>query len=160
MSPNPDRQETAGVPFPPSLSFLVALGPGFGLQFLVPLPVLWAPARAMKIAGTILAAAALRLVASAIASFRQVRSSPMLMRPATSLVIRGPYRFTRNPVYLALALLHAGIALFFKALWPLLLLAPAVLSIRFFVIAREERYLLRRFGAEYEAYCRSVRRWV
>jgi protein-S-isoprenylcysteine O-methyltransferase Ste14 len=59
-----------------------------------------------------------------------------------------------------MSLLHAGVALFANAVWPLVFLAPAVLAIRYLVIAREERYLLQRFGAEYEEYCHCVRRWL
>lgn len=62
-------------------------------------------------------------------------------------------------MYVSLSLVHAGIALLANALWPLLLLLPALLVIRYFVIAREERYLLSRFGPEYQAYLNSVRRW-
>ncbi len=154
--------DTAGVPFPPPLAYLAGLGVGFALQRLVPLSIFRAAAAvsALKIAGVVLAATSLVLVVSTIMSFRVGGASPFLMRPTTSLVVRGPFRITRNPIYLSLALLHAGIALFFNAPWPLLLLLPAVLSINFLIIVREERYLQRRFGAEYEAYCKSVRRWL
>ncbi len=162
MNTNPDDHGTAEVSIPPPLLFLVALGLSFALQYFLPLPIsrLAAAVYALRIAGIAVAVAALALAVSAIVSFRAARSSPMLMRPATALVLRGPYRFTRNPVYLALALLHAAVGLFFNVVWVLLFLVPAVLGIRYLVIAREEKYLLRRFGAEYEAYCRSVRRWV
>ena len=93
-------------------------------------------------------------------SLRLARTSPFPERPTTSLVVRGPFRFTRNPLYVSMSLVHTGVSVFANALWPLLFLVPAVLSIRYLVIAREERYLTRRFGADYGAYCRRVRRWL
>jgi protein-S-isoprenylcysteine O-methyltransferase Ste14 len=72
---------------------------------------------------------------------------------------QGPFRFTRNPLYLSLALLQVGLALLANALWPALMLLPVLLLIRLHVIAREERHLLGLFGSDYQAYCRTVRRW-
>ncbi len=155
-------QRTAGVPFPPPLAFLATLGLGFALHLLFPLHLgrTTALINALEMAGAALAMAALVLAASAFAFLRLARTSPFPERPTTALVVRGPFRLTRNPLYLAMALLHAGLALFSNAVLPLLCLVPALLAIRFLVIAREERYLLLRFGAEYETYCRSVRRWL
>lgn len=159
---NRDDADTAGIPFPPPVFFLIALGAGFALQHFVPLPVARTTTGidVLEIAGAGLVIAAAALAAWALVSFRSARTSPFPERPSDSLVVRGPFRFTRNPLYLAMAAIHAGAALFANALWPLLFLVPAVLAIRFLVIAREERYLRRRFGSEYEAYCRSVRRWL
>jgi protein-S-isoprenylcysteine O-methyltransferase Ste14 len=82
------------------------------------------------------------------------------IRPATALVAAGPYRFTRNPMYVGLASLTVGVGLWANTWWVILLLVPAVIAIDRFVIAREEAYLLRRFGAEYQQYMRHVRRWI
>jgi protein-S-isoprenylcysteine O-methyltransferase Ste14 len=80
-------------------------------------------------------------------------------RSASALLTGGPFRFTRNPLYLSLALLHTGLALLANALWPALMLVPVLLLIRYHVIAREERHLLARFGPDYQAYRQAVRRW-
>jgi protein-S-isoprenylcysteine O-methyltransferase Ste14 len=77
-----------------------------------------------------------------------------------ALTFEGPYRFTRNPMYLGLALLLAGLAGIGNALWPLLAVIPVVAIIRTQVIAREETYLENRFGEEYRAYRGRVRRWL
>jgi protein-S-isoprenylcysteine O-methyltransferase Ste14 len=82
------------------------------------------------------------------------------MRPTTAIVFTGPYRFTRNPMYLGLALLQAGLAMVTNSLWPLLTLAPVIVAVRRLVIDREERYLEAKFGEEYRAYKARVRRWV
>ena len=80
--------------------------------------------------------------------------------PTTALVTEGPFRFTRNPLYLGLTLMYAGIALLIPGTWPLLLLVPVLLVMRWGVIAREERYLERKFGEPYRAYLGRVRRWL
>ncbi len=157
-----ETRDTAGVPFPPPLAFIGALGTGFALQYLVPIRILRNATGldTLQWAGAGLLLAAIALAIHTFTCFYLARTSPFPERPTTSLIIRGPFRFTRNPLYLAMSLVHTGVALFANALWPLLFLVPAVLAIRFLVIAREEAYLLRRFGPEYEAYCRSVRRWI
>jgi len=156
-----DHGGTAGVPFPPPLAFLSGLAIGFGLHHFHPVPILRASPGidALKHVGAALFLFGIALAVAAFISFLRARTSPFPERPSTSLVVRGPFRFTRNPLYLSMSLIHAGFCLFVNALWPLLFLAPALAAIRILVIAREERYLLRLFGSEYEDYCRRVRRW-
>jgi protein-S-isoprenylcysteine O-methyltransferase Ste14 len=81
-------------------------------------------------------------------------------KPANALVLDGPFRFTRNPLYLAMALLSTGTGLWLNTWWVLVLLFPAIAAVDRFVITREEAYLRRRFGAEYDAYTARVRRWL
>jgi protein-S-isoprenylcysteine O-methyltransferase Ste14 len=81
-------------------------------------------------------------------------------RPVPRLVTDGPFRCTRNPGYLGLAMLYAGIAVLRNSLWAILLLPVVVYVIQREVIGREERYLKRTFGEEYLAYKARVRRWV
>lgn len=92
--------------------------------------------------------------------FRRFRTSLIPVVPAATLVTRGPYRVTRNPMYVGLAFLYAGIALYFRLSWGLLLLPVVLLSVYYLVIAREERYLERRFGEAYTHYKMQVRRWL
>ncbi len=85
--------------------------------------------------------------------------TPAPFDPPRRLVIRGPYRFVRNPMYLGAALALAGAALFYQSL-PLLAYCWAfLLACHLFVISYEEPALRRSFGAEYKAYCQRVRRW-
>jgi len=81
-------------------------------------------------------------------------------KPTTAIVTVGPYRFTRNPMYLSMALCYLGVASLMNALWPLLLLLVSLSLINYGVIAREERYLEKKFGDEYVRYKSRVRRWV
>jgi protein-S-isoprenylcysteine O-methyltransferase Ste14 len=102
----------------------------------------------------------LALAVSSIGNFRRSHTSIVPVRPATALVITGPYRFTRNPMYVGLAALTSALALFMNTWWPIVLLAPVLLMVRVFVIGPEERYLHRRFGSDYVAYTHRVRRWL
>jgi protein-S-isoprenylcysteine O-methyltransferase Ste14 len=81
-------------------------------------------------------------------------------RPVPRLVTDGPFRYTRNPGYLGLAMLYAGIAVLRNSLWAILFLPLVVYVIQREVIRREERYLERTFGDEYLAFKARVRRWV
>ena len=81
-------------------------------------------------------------------------------RPVPRLTTEGPFRYTRNPGYLCLTMIYAGIAVLRNSLWAILLLPLMVLVIQREVIGREERYLERTFGEEYLDYKRRVRRWV
>jgi protein-S-isoprenylcysteine O-methyltransferase Ste14 len=81
-------------------------------------------------------------------------------RPTTALVFSGPYRFSRNPMYIGLTLLYAGLMVFFQITWGLLLLPFVIWLITIWVIIPEEKYLETKFGNEYLNYKSSVRRWV
>lgn len=95
-------------------------------------------------------------------SFRQFSFAENPVAPnqqIKGLMTSGPFRYTRNPLYLALALLHIGIALISGIAWLLLSLLPVLLIVRYYVIAREEAYLTRQFGQAYLEYQRRVHRW-
>ena len=76
------------------------------------------------------------------------------------IVRTGPYRFSRNPIYLAFSLLQLGIAIWVNSLWLLATLVAAVALIHYVVVPKEEQYLERRFGTQYLEYKASVRRWL
>lgn len=157
MPPPPD-QTTSGVRFPPPLPYAAGILIGWLLGRLWRLPGFddaWADPLAL--AGGI---AGLALIASALGLFHRAGVDPLPMRPTAALVLRGPYRFTRNPMYLGMTLLYAGVALLFDLPWALLLLPLVLVVIRTQVVAREERYLEARFGDEYRAYRARVRRWL
>jgi protein-S-isoprenylcysteine O-methyltransferase Ste14 len=82
------------------------------------------------------------------------------VKPASRLVTSGIYRWTRNPMYLGMALIYAGVAILFDSLLALLLLIAVVAIIQCYVIPREEAYLERTFGNDYLAYKARVRRWI
>jgi protein-S-isoprenylcysteine O-methyltransferase Ste14 len=81
-------------------------------------------------------------------------------KPTTTIVANGPYGVTRNPIYIGMFLGQTGLAIGFDNLWILATLVPFYLVIRYGVIAREEVYLERKFGAVYLGYKSHVRRWL
>jgi len=99
---------------------------------------------------------------AAIISFRRARTTLNPTKPETTstLVASGIYRFTRNPMYVALSFFLFAWAIFLSSAWTLLGPAAFVLYIRRFQILPEERALMKLFGREYEAYCAKVRRWL
>jgi protein-S-isoprenylcysteine O-methyltransferase Ste14 len=105
-------------------------------------------------------AAGLALMGWGLVTFVFARTSVMPTRPARQFVRWGPYRFSRNPMYVGLTLAYVGLALVTNMAWPLLLLPFVLATLTMGVIAREERYLRDAFGADYEDYCRRVRRWI
>ena len=112
------------------------------------------------IAGLLLIVSSGVFLAPAIAAFRAAKTKPQPWKPTTALVAAGPYRITRNPMYVAFTLLYAGIALWMNTVWPFIVLPVVLVVMQFFVIHREERYLDRKFGDEYRAYRARVRRWI
>lgn len=150
--------DTPGVIAPPPLIYLGGLLAGFGLQALLaptPVPgvVRWPLGGALIVIGACLARA----------FFRALTRAGTPVSPYGTprrLVSGGPYRISRNPGYLGMALVYAGIAVIADALWALTILAVVLAVVDRGVIVREERYLERKFGAEYVAYRSRVRRWL
>ena len=91
--------------------------------------------------------------------FNRAGTNVPTYRPTTALVTGGPYRYSRNPLYISLFLAYAGIGIVADNLWILALGVPLFLIMRYGVVAREERYLERKFGQAYRDYKASVRRW-
>ena len=81
-------------------------------------------------------------------------------RPTTTIVRAGPYRFSRNPIYLSFSLFQLGLALWLNSLWMLIALLASIAVMSLVVIPREERHLASRFPSEYAAYKTAVRRWL
>ena len=104
--------------------------------------------------------AAVALFSGSVGKFRAAGTPVPGNKPTTVIVRAGPYRFSRNPIYLAFSLLHLGIAIWVNGLWLVATLIAALAVMAYVVIPREEEYLERRFGAEYLDYKNSVRRWV
>lgn len=150
--------DNAGVRVPPPLIYLATFGVGWLLQRAWPRPIV--TVGEARWAGGVLVAAWVALTAWTVTCFRRHHTSVVPVKPTTALIVKGPFTVTRNPLYLGMVLLYAGMALWLDALWPLLLLLPLIVVIQAYAIAREERYLTRRFGEAYVDYCRRVRRWI
>jgi len=154
-----DTTDTANVIIRPPNAWAVAVLAGLAINWLMPLPFVPAAVSAGWL-GAIVFALALALVAWAIAIITRAGSNVPTNLPTTSIVDTGPYRFTRNPIYLSMVLGLIGLAIAFNSLWLLLTLVPFALVIRYGVVAREEAYLERKFGDVYRGYRARVRRWL
>jgi protein-S-isoprenylcysteine O-methyltransferase Ste14 len=154
--------ETAGVVARPPRLYLAFLGLGLLLGYLWPAPLApgGLPAGARLGGGAALLAGGVVLMAAGMRALRRHGTRVETHQPTTALVTDGPYRASRNPIYVALTLLYAGVAVLADSAWALALLAPLLVVMRFGVVAREERYLERRFGPAYRAYRTAVRRWI
>lgn len=150
--------DSPGVRVPPPLLFAGAVAAGVLIDGDVPD---WAHVTdPLQLAGISVGVAGLALIAISLGLFRRFRTRPEPWQPSSALITSGLYRRSRNPMYLGMAVTSAGIALYFESLAAALLLAGAVVLIDRFVIRREERYLVRRFGADYDVYRARVRRWL
>ena len=156
----PAAEDSAHVPIFPPLIYIVALGIGFLLQWLVPLSVSQSWRSPGRVVGYALVAIGLALMGSAVGLFFRAGTTPNPTQPTTTLVFRGPYRFTRNPMYVGNMVVTAGIGLAGNTWWPLVMAFVASAIVRRVVIAREEQYLEHKFGEPYVEYTKRVRRWL
>lgn len=142
----------------PPLVYLVGLILGGILELLVP----WrGPAPVWRFTiGPALVVLGLVLSGLALREFRRAGTHVEVYLPSTALVTSGPYRFTRNPIYLGMTLGSAGVAILLHSLWMLAMLVPVLSVVHVGVVLREEEYLGGKFGEAYRQYVASVRRWV
>lgn len=151
-------KDAPGVIARPPRIYLAFLAAGFLIDYFLPYPML--PDVFQYSAGFGLIAAGLLLVFLSFRMFRRAETSIPTQKPATTIVSSGPFRFTRNPIYLGMSIIYTGIAIAADSIWVLALLAPILAVMRQGVILREERYLERKFGEDYRRYMASVRRWL
>jgi protein-S-isoprenylcysteine O-methyltransferase Ste14 len=162
IAPEPARDaelaETSGVHVPPPLYYVAGFLIGVGIEAALPID---RPPLAVTVGVAALGIAGwLALDGAAMLSFSRAGTSMIPMRPSAALVTAGPYHFTRNPMYLGIAFLYLAFALGLGFVWPLILLPLVLVAVDRLVIAREEAYLLRRFGESYREYMEKTRRWV
>src|SRR5215469_505625 len=142
----------------PPLVYLISLVSGTMINLAVLLPFL--PGTLAVPLGVALVAVAIALFSYSVAKFRAAGTPVPARKPTTVIVRTGPYRFSRNPIYLAFSLCQLGIAIWVNSVWLLATLVGAVALIHYVVIRREEQYLKRKFSAQYLDYKASVRRWL
>lgn len=153
-----DQHDTADVIAFPPLVYVSGLAAGIVLHLVRPVKLL--PRVLAFVAGSSLIMAGGLLARSAFATMQQANTNVDPYEPTTAIVTGGPFRWTRNPIYLALALVYTGIALLVNSLTMLAPLPFVLAVMQRGVIEREERYLERQFGDEYLHYKQRVRRWV
>ncbi len=150
--------DSPGVLVLPPLLYGLALAAGFLLQWIAGRPILSSNARYWA-GGVVLASGVLLAIwGRRVMERAGTNVNPTL--PATALVATGPFRLSRNPLYVALTLIYVGLALLTNALWVLVLIVPVLLVLHYGVVRREERYLEAKFGDAYRAYCANVRRYL
>ncbi len=153
-----EAPDNPGVIAPPPLIYAGALVLGLLANRLSPIPFL--PRGLRRALGWSLIFGGLVICALGLREMKRAGTNVDPYEPTTTIVTGGPYRFTRNPLYLSMTLIYGGITARANAL-PAALLLPLVLHLmRRGVIEREERYLERKFGEEYLSYKARVRRWV
>ncbi|HEU5295545.1 MAG TPA: isoprenylcysteine carboxylmethyltransferase family protein [Burkholderiaceae bacterium] len=150
--------DSPGVVAPPPLLYLIALGAVLGLRWQWPLPI--AAPSAVLWPAIVLCGSSLALGISGRRTLLAAGTAIDPARPTTVLVTQGPYRHSRNPVYLALTALFVGITLAADTWWGVAALLPLAAVMHYGVVLREERYLERKFGDAYRDYRIRVRRYV
>ena len=155
---SPRAAPGADVRIPPPLMYAVPLVLLSLLERLIPLRMPGDGWRASI--GWVLVASGVALAVSGALTFRRHGTTVIPHHAVSSFVTSGPYRVTRNPMYLGMSAAYLGAGLFVGSWWPLLGLPVIVLLVDRFVIAREEVYLRTRFGADYDDFCARTRRWL
>ena len=157
----PRRDAPGVIVFPPAL-YLATLLSGILLSYFWRWPLLpgsvsnsW-----FRIAGGVMIVPGLSLVIWGRARMMSAGTNVIPTRPALVIVTDGPFRFTRNPLYLGNLIVYAGLILVFNSAWLAILLIPMLLLLNYGIVQREERYLEAKFGNDYRAYKARVRRWL
>lgn len=151
--------DSARVKFPPPLVFIGTLAAGLALGRLIGAPGIPFGHWLENSLGWFAAVGGAAIMLTAMGLFRKAGTHARPWKTTSGIVTDGVYRWTRNPMYLGMALIYAGLALILDSLVALVLLAPLVLFIQKEVIEREEAYLESKFGETYRAYKASARRW-
>ncbi|HEY2896068.1 MAG TPA: isoprenylcysteine carboxylmethyltransferase family protein [Gemmatimonadaceae bacterium] len=147
---------------PPPLLFAMPLLIGFIVQHFVPTHIVYGayPETIIRLVGWAEIVIALALNVWAITTFNRLQTSVIPRRRARTLAYEGPYKLTRNPMYVGFTVLYLGITFVANAFWPLVFLPEAIALVYLFAIRLEEAYLTREFGDAYRDYCSKVRRWL
>ena len=156
-----DVDHGPGLPIPPPLLLLAALVAAIVLDW-TPLAFLAPPVgfNLQVIVGILLIAGSLGLVGSAMRIFRREGTNVIPTLPALKVVTDGPYRFTRNPMYLGMVLFLLGISLVFSLEWGIILTPVLWFAFDRIIVVREEAYLTGKFGPDYRALLDKTRRWL
>jgi protein-S-isoprenylcysteine O-methyltransferase Ste14 len=151
----------AGVIARPPFLYLACLLLGLALDHVLPLPLALPEAALIRwTAGGGHIVVGLAIVAAGIRNFARAATPVPSNKPVRALVTTGIYGWSRNPIYVGMLLLYAGVGLAARGPWVLVLALPLAITLRYGVVAREEAYLERRFGDPYRDYKARVRRWL
>ena len=154
------KEGGARVRIPPPLVFVASIGAGVGLRYAVAPPLLPLGRTVQLIVGGVIAVAAIALGGSAFGLFKKSGQDPKPWTPAPELLLAGPYRFTRNPMYVSMAMLQIAIGTMLGNLWVVLGAALSLLVVHYSAVLPEEAYLDEKFGELYRQLKKKVRRYL
>lgn len=155
-----EKRDNPGVVAPPPAIYFAGLVAGLIFNYVFPATIVFLPRMAEIIIGIVFVVIAGFVIFAAFRAFSRAKTNVEPWKPTTAIVASGVYRFSRNPIYLAMILLYTGAGLLLDSLWVLLFAVPVLFLINFGVILREEKYLTAKFGGEYLDYQKRVRRWL
>ena len=154
----PELLDHAGVAFHPPVVLALSLAGGFLGRWIVPLTFL--PGEVSEMLGPLVLAVSLGVFGWAGYTMHTGDASIPTSDPTDTIVMNGPFRFSRNPIYLSMVLVLCGVGAWANSLWFLGWAGVSAVLLWWGVISREERYLERKFGSEYFSYKARVRRWL
>lgn len=156
--PTSNSLNHAGVWIPPPLLYVLPLLLARLLQSVIPLPFL--PTSIASVAAVLCFIVGIILCVWSIGLFRRSKTSLVPVKPNATLVLHGPYKLSRNPMYLGLLCLYLAAAFWLNSVWALVLVPLVIGIVQRVVIEKEEQYLEQRFGETYHHYKAHVRRWI
>lgn len=147
-----------GIIVPPPIIYLVGFLFAYAMNRFYSIPMFGPP---LSIVLALIAAMPSAILGLwSLMEFWRARTNPFPHKPSSSLVVIGPYRITRNPMYVSLALLYIGFGFLLGISWVFVFLPAVIFVMHYYIIRREESYLESRFGEQYLAYKQQVRRWL
>lgn len=160
MTEPSSSERGANVRFPPPLIYVIWILVGVGVFYGV--APLREPADRMLfvVCGVLLILAGVAIIASARIHFTRTGQSPRPWTPSPELILQGPYKFTRNPMYVGLTSIQIGLGVGFNNLWVSLFALLSLLTTHVVAVLPEEKYLSEKFGDSYKTYLTRVRRYL
>ena len=152
------KEDSGHILAPPPIFFIIPLLIGAVVEYLVPTTLL-TPTISL-ITGLLFSWASLPFIILSLREFYKAKTAFDASRTSTTLITTSIYRISRNPAYLSLVLFYVGLSFIINSIWILILVVPVIYSLQKYCIEREEKYLEEKFGGQYLAYKKQVRRWI
>jgi protein-S-isoprenylcysteine O-methyltransferase Ste14 len=154
------KTDSPGIYFPPPLIYAVIFLTAVFIQKKISIDDHFFKSRMAPVIGILFLLVAVYYSVRSITQFIQTKNTIIPNKPAESLQTTGIYHTTRNPMYLSLVMVYLGLSCLIGNWWNIILLPLLLLIIQEYIIKKEEKYLVRKFGQEYTDYCHQVRRWL
>ena len=152
-----NKKDNAGVIAPSPAIYLIAILIGIMINYFSPCSFM--PKSFQLPLGLFFLFFALILMALSLREFKKAGTNVNPNKPSTTIITSGPFRYTRNPLYVALSFVLIGVGIWLDNIWIITMLVPVLILMHYGVINREERYLTKKFGDKYLKYKESVPRW-